>query len=213
MTERIAQLFARLRPAKVFADIGCDHGYIALRAAESGLAETVYITDISEKCLEKAEKLLQPYIAAGRVKSVVCDGFSRIAEQVDEAMIAGMGGEEIVKILSAAAQKPERLVLQPMKNAPALRKYLVSAGYRIAEDVTFRDGKFYDVIVAERGEDRLTEEELFFGRTNLAERPQAFLDKIKGELTAVDGYLAAPMKEDSRAALAARREKLKEILR
>lgn len=85
------------------------------------------------------------------MKSVVCDGFSRIAEQVDEAMIAGMGGEEIVKILSAAAQKPERLVLQPMKNAPALRKYLVSAGYRIAEDVTFRDGKFYDVVVAERG--------------------------------------------------------------
>ncbi|PWM70355.1 MAG: hypothetical protein DBX59_10900 [Bacillota bacterium] len=210
--ERILEIYSRLRPAKVFADIGCDHGLVAELAAKNALAEKIYITDISAECLKKAEKLLKRFIDVGTVESVVCDGFSGIEEPVDEALIAGMGGEEIVKILSSSAYRCERLVLQPMKNPEKVRAYLVGNGYKILEDVTFRDVKYYDIVAAERGEDELSEEEILFGRTNLAERPQAFIDKVKAEIEDIGEYLKNPMNETSRAALTARREKLRGIL-
>lgn len=105
---RIDVLFGAVKRCGVFADIGCDHGYVSKRVADAGLADKIYITDISAESLKKAEKLLAGY---ANVISVACDGFSGIPERVDEALIAGMGGEEIIKILSAANLLPERLIL------------------------------------------------------------------------------------------------------
>jgi len=86
-----------------------------------------------------------------------------------------MGGEEIISILEGAPFVPERLVLQPMKNADKLRKRLLSLGYRILKDYLFIDVKYYNLIVCERGEDCYTEDEIFFGRDNLRQRPEDFI--------------------------------------
>ena len=135
---RITELYSRLRPCRLFADIGCDHGFVAELAVKNGIAEKVYISDISAKCLAKAEKLLAVHIRTGTVESYVSDGFAAFEETPDQALIAGMGGEEIVRILSEAKELPERLVLQPMKNASAVRRFLTQNGYKLLEDVLRR---------------------------------------------------------------------------
>lgn len=205
---RIDYLFGAVERCGVFADIGCDHGYAAKRVADAGLADKIYITDISAPSLKKAEKLLAGY---DNVISVKCDGFSGIPERVDEALIAGMGGEEIIKILSAAKFLPERLILQPMKNADKLRRFL-SDNYRIKEDYTFKDGKFYDLITAETGADDLTEAEIQFGRTNLETRPEAFIEKIKKEIESIGGYLSRPLGERAEIELKERKKELEKLL-
>lgn len=209
---RITELYSRLRPCKLFADIGCDHGFVAELAVKNGIAEKVYISDISAKCLAKAEKLLAVHIRTGTVESYVSDGFAAFEETPDQALIAGMGGEEIVRILSEAKELPERLVLQPMKNASAVRRFLTQNGYKLLEDVTFREVKFYDVICAERGKDELTPDEEFFGRTNLETRPEAFLEKIGNEIADIGEYLKKPMSEESREELLARKKRLESVL-
>lgn len=209
---RITELYSRLRPCRLFADIGCDHGFVAELAVKNGIAEKVYISDISAKCLAKAEKLLAVHIRTGTVKSYVSDGFAAFEETPDQALIAGMGGEEIVRILSEARELPERLVLQPMKNASAVRRFLTQNGYKLLEDVTFREVKFYDVICAERGKDELTPDEEFFGRTNLEIRPEAFLEKIGNEIADIGEYLKKPMSEESREELLARKKRLESVL-
>lgn len=209
---RITELYSRLRPCRLFADIGCDHGFVAELAVKNGIAEKVYISDISAKCLAKAEKLLAVHIRTGTVESYVSDGFAAFEETPDQALIAGMGGEEIVRILSEARELPERLVLQPMKNASAVRRFLTQNGYKLLEDVTFREVKFYDVICAERGKDELTPDEEFFGRTNLVTRPEAFLEKIGNEIADIGEYLKKPMSEESREELLARKKRLESVL-
>ncbi len=209
---RITEIYSRLRPCRLFADIGCDHGFVAELVVKNGLAEKVYIADVSAQSLAKAEKLLATHIRTGAVESFVADGFSAFEETPDEALIAGMGGEEIVKILRSTAMRPERLVLQPMKNAEKVRRFLTENGYKITEDVTFREVKFYDVICAERGVDELTEDEAFFGRTNLETRPEAFLEKIKSEVADIGEYLKKPMSEESREELLSRKRKLESVL-
>lgn len=209
---RITELYSRLRPCRLFADIGCDHGFVAELAVKNGIAEKVYISDISAKCLAKAEKLLAVHIRTGTVESYVSDGFAAFEETPDQVLIAGMGGEEIVRILSEAKELPERLVLQPMKNASAVRRFLTQNGYKLLEDVTFREVKFYDVICAERGKDELTPDEEFFGRTNLETRPEAFLEKIGNEIADIGEYLKKPMSEESREELLARKKRLESVL-
>lgn len=179
MTERLVKIFSALPKCSVFADIGCDHGYIAKAMLDSGKCDRVIISDISAKCLLKAQSLLKKYELDGRVKSEVSDGFSKV-DFCDLALIAGMGGEEISAILLGAKFLPENLVIQPMKNCDKARNTAVMKGYKIVSDFLFKSGgKFYDLIVMKKGEDCLTEEEKEFGRDNLKTPNPDFIEMLK----------------------------------
>ncbi len=181
MTKRLTEIFSHIEECFVFADVGCDHGYIAKQMLTSRKCKKVIISDVSAKCLSKAEELLREEIDSGSAVSVVSNGFEKLPE-CDTALIAGMGGEEIISILKSAPYYPQRLVLQPMKNSDKVRVALIEFGYKIVLDYTFFDGdKFYDLIKAEKGKDTLNEKEITFGRTNILERPQAFIEKLKQE--------------------------------
>lgn len=163
----------------MFADVGCDHGYIAEKAIDDGIFDSVIISDISEKCLKKAEERLS-LSHSGKFSAYVSDGFDSLPH-VDEALISGMGGEVITAMLSRRGDKPQRLVLQPMKNAEKIRFFLIINGYKILRDYTFKDWKYYHVIVAEKSDEKdvYTKSELMFGRDNLKEKSEDFLDFIK----------------------------------
>ena len=124
MTERLKRIFAEIPICKVFADVGCDHGYIAKAMIDSRKCEKVVISDISEQCLSKAQKLLREELANDKALSIVTDGLKDLP-YCDCVLIAGMGGEEIVKIIINSPFLPEKFVLQPMKNA---EKVLSSEG-------------------------------------------------------------------------------------
>ena len=181
MTKRLETLFSLIPRCEVFADVGCDHGYIANAMLKNGKCDRAIISDVSAECLKKAENLLCENFS-GRFTAIVSDGFEKLPNS-DCALIAGMGGDIIADILLSAKSLPEKLVLQPMKNAERVRRTARSLGYRITRDYTFRDGKFYDVIVAERGSDEeYTEAEYVFGRDNLRERGDDFVSLIETKI-------------------------------
>lgn len=187
---RLNEIFSVITPCDVIADIGCDHGYISKMIAKSGIAQLIVMTDISAKCLKKAEDLLKEEVEQGKAVSFVSDGLTGVEIHIDEAVIAGMGGEETVKILSDRSryEKVSKLVLQPMKNADKVRKYLLDNGYKIERDYTFYDaGKFYELIVAKISDvaDYYTDLELEFGRENLLEKGEAFIKKYKKEINSI----------------------------
>ena len=171
MTERLNIIFEKIPNCEVFADIGCDHGYIAKAMLDSGKANKVIIADISEKCLKKAQELLKLEIENGKAISVVSNGFISIPT-CDLALIAGMGGQEICDILldgKKANKLPKTLVLQPMKNPEKVRLTAIKLGYAFLYDKVFFSGeKYYNLMLLKEGKDNLTEEEILFGRDNLS---------------------------------------------
>lgn len=183
MTERLETICARLPRVRTFADVGCDHGYCAKYMLDSGKCSLAYITDISVKSLLKAERLLSEEIKAGRCIPICCNGLMGLPALPDCVLIAGIGGEETVKILSQNVLPPY-FVLQPMKNSEKLRRYLIGRGCRITTDDTFEAGMFYDFIagssVAEPTTD-YTPLEFKFGRDNLRKPPAAFYHKLTAE--------------------------------
>ncbi len=179
---RLRTVCEEIEPCGVFADVGCDHGYCAEYALGQGLCGRCYISDVSAASLAKAEKLLSAYIRAGTVQSFCCAGLELVPRDAEQVLIAGMGGEEIIGILKAGFL-PERLILQPMKNSPKLRAYLLENGYALTRDYTFFDGKFYDLICARKGGAArgYDARSLLFGYDNLHTPTRDFIAYLEAE--------------------------------
>lgn len=179
LTKRIAKLVSLVPSCVTLADVGCDHGYVGIEALKLGRVKRVTFVDVSLPSLDKARaNCPQEYI--NDVSFVCQDGIKDV--ESDCAVIAGMGGLEIISILENAKHPPQKLVLQPMRNQRDVRKYL-SKGYEITTDEKFYDYKYYDVIVAEfcGRQTNLTEPELEFGRSNLANPTEDFTNYLLKE--------------------------------
>lgn len=199
--KRIRTLCGELLPCDRFADVGCDHGYCTQYMLERGLCRQAVFSDISAASLAKAEKLLAAYVAEGRARGVCCAGLAAVPADTEEVLIAGMGGDEIVEILRQGFLPPV-LVLQPMRNTRRVREYLLAEGYALTRDRTFRDGKFYDVLRAERGTEgaracapRYGERELAFGYGNLHAPSADFAAWLAEELQKCGRRIGAAGKE------------------
>lgn len=212
LTKRQSVLFGEIEKGGSFADVGCDHGYIAEAVLYSKLCDKVIISDVSEKCLKKADDRLKARYS-GQYEAIVSDGFDSLP-MVDQAVVAGMGGRLIASFLTRRTFTPKRLVLQPMKHSEELRRMLIVSGYGIVRDYTIEDGgKFYDVIVAEKGvtTEAYTADELAFGRDNLKEKSDDFKKLIESKIKVFEEAVANA-KDGDKAMLTARLEKYKEII-
>ncbi len=224
--KRIDTLCSLLGRCKSFADVGCDHGYCSEYMLKNQLCERVILSDISKGSLAKAEALLAPYVRLGKAVAVLGDGFAGVPKDTEQVLIAGMGGSEIVHILSDEKYgfMPTRFVFQPMHDAEKLRRYVLENGGYIERDFTFFDGKFYDVIVGgnansagqvrgERAFTPYTDAEYEFGRENLAVMGEAFVRRMQKLIDNLDKYLLEPtLSQESKAELARRKQRLQGVL-
>ncbi len=213
-SKRIQSLCGELSKCDTFADIGCDHGYCTEYMLDNNLCNLAIIADISKESLKKAERLLHKFILKGQCKSVCSNGFKSIQDNVDLALIAGMGGKEIIKILEEG-YIPKIFVLQPMRNTIDLREFLLNNNCAINRDFTFFDEKFYDVIVgssSNSGFKPYSELELEFGRTNLEELSSDFTTKMKIEVEKIDEYLKRDISKETERELKQRQERIKGVL-
>lgn len=178
---RLNKIVSVVPHCQTLADVGCDHGYVGIAVLERNVAQNVCFVDVSQPSLEKA-RLNCPDSFADRVSFTCQDGIKQLV--CDCAVIAGMGGLEIISILQHASTLPQYLVLQPMRNQRDVRSYLV-ANYQIISDEKFFDGKYYDLIVAKLSDcpTQLTQLELEFGVSNLAKPTQDFVNFLQLEQT------------------------------
>ena len=190
MTTRIAKLVSLVPSVNTLADGGCDHGYVGIEALKLGRARRVVFVDISQPSLEKARENC-PEGLKTQAEFVCRDGLGNV--EVDCAVIAGMGGLEIISILEGATALPDKLVLQPMRNQRDVRKYLQS-NYELILDEKFFDGKYYDVIVAtlSANPSKLTELELEYGKTNLEHPSSDFASYLIKESMKIKNYPIYP---------------------
>ncbi len=212
MTDRLTRIFEQIPECDTFADIGCDHGYIAREMLDKNKCKKAIISDVSAKCLSKAKALLEDYAVEGRAIAVVSDGFKN-TPPCDVALIAGMGGMEIISILTSASELPSVLILQPMKNSPEVRRASLQLGYKFNLDYTFySDRKFYDLMVLTRGEQSLTKEQLEFGVTNLQNKGQDFLLYVNTQIKKLTAVAKKDdLKEHKREQILSKIERLKKI--
>lgn len=137
LDERLAAAAQLVRPGSRVADVGTDHGYLIAQLLLDRKAVFGYACDIHPKPLEKAAETLKQYGLQDCSALFLGDGLQGLlAEQVDDVVIAGMGGDMILHILDTADWKnsSQRFVLQPMTKVHELRAGLYQRGYEILQE-------------------------------------------------------------------------------
>lgn len=209
LTHRQQQIADNIPQCTSLADVGCDHGYVGVYALHSGTTSRLYMCDISAPSLLKATRLADSY-HLDNVSSHCQYGLADINCQC--AVIAGMGGQEIMSIIDNATHKPQQLVLQPMRNQYLVRQYLLSHGYEIIRDYIVYDGKYYDIIVAEQGvPTELDTIQLTLGKSNLQCPTVDFRQYLVQEIAKCDSILQhtiVPDKLQRRALLVEAQQKI-----
>ena len=171
LDQRLLAIARLVRQDAYLADIGTDHGYLPVYLAQTGRISRAVAADINEKPLKQAVAAISAHGLDKKIATVLSDGLKQVDNRVEDIVIAGMGGELISSIISAAEwlKNPDkRLILQPMTQDVYLREYLAKQGFCIKEEDIAEDNRHLYVIfsVVFAGEQQcLSPEERYAGKS------------------------------------------------
>lgn len=155
LSKRLQCIADFIPPGARIIDVGTDHAYIPIRLLLDDPDAAAVATDIRPGPLQRAQADAEYYGVADRLTLLLGDGLKPCTpESGDTIILAGMGGETMIGILSEAPwAKTKRLILQPQTKIEELRGWLSAAGYAIRDAALVHDaGRLYLVWYVEAGE-------------------------------------------------------------
>ena len=153
LTPRLACMAALVPPNARLADIGTDHGKLPISLLLDGHIASAIGSDIRSGPLAHAERNAKEHNVSLSLR--LAPGLEAVrAEECDTVTIAGMGGQTIAEILTAApwtAQGDHLLLLQPMTMIAELRRWLYAHGYAVERETLCREDRRRYVVLSVRG--------------------------------------------------------------
>lgn len=224
LSARLRAVADAIPAATRVADVGTDHAQLLAWLRAQGRIHSGIGIDVAPGPLAQARRTL----AATGVDGVELrrgDGLQPLQpREVDVAVLAGMGGARILRLLDASASvvaQLDALVLQPNTDWVAVRRGVAARRWELAHESMVEDrGKHYVVLVVRpqpAADPGWTEDELALGPRLLAERPPAFLAWLRDEQQRTQRALArataSPRPDVSKlATLRAGAERLRRVL-
>lgn len=187
LTARLAAAAAFVPRGSVIVDVGTDHGYIPIDLCQRGVCPRAVASDIVRGPLSAAAAHVRQASLTERIDCRLADGLKGVRlGEVDGALICGMGGSLMIRILTESTAVRDRLsflVLQPMSDAAALRSYLYRIGWYPDRETLIADGgRIYQLLRARQGRRKTPPQwQLEIGAENWRERTPllgALLDEI-----------------------------------
>lgn len=116
-------------------DVGTDHARLPLWLLQNGVTTDITAVDIADGPLQKAIALTEYVGLREQLRILKADGLTMLCEDdCDTVIIAGMGGDSIIKILNDSPWSLQKhLLLQPMSRADRVLDYLQSENIIPAE--------------------------------------------------------------------------------
>lgn len=151
LDRRLSLCAELVRVGAKLADIGTDHAYLPVNLALSGKIESAVAADINEEPLKRGKQTIDKYDVSHMVSTRLCNGLADFtADEVTDIVIAGMGADTIIGIISAAPwlkNESKRLILQPMTKSERVITWLYDNGFEIVEQkCCIAEGKPYTIL-------------------------------------------------------------------
>ncbi len=156
LSPRLEKIISLVPEGSRICDIGCDHGYTSIELVSRGIAKNAVAMDVREGPLMKAKENITAAGLSDLIETRLSDGFTALDKgKADTAVISGMGGRLMQKIIREAAGREltgpggvETLICQPQSELEEFRAFLREMGYRqLRNEAVKEDDKFYFVIV------------------------------------------------------------------
>lgn len=151
--------------AKVL-DVGCDHGLLSIYLIESGIASKVIASDVNQNALDNAIKNISKKNLDAKIKTILAFGNNGLTDEIDTIVIAGMGYNTIINImsLSPSLKNVKNIIIQSNNHTSEVRKYMTTKGYKIGnEKVVYEKDKYYEIILFKKGSKIYSQTSLHYG--------------------------------------------------
>ncbi len=175
-SKRIQEIAKLIDNSESFVDIGCDHGYLALMARESGNNQLIVCSDNKIGPLNNAKNNLRNY---DDILYVLSDGAKKINATVDVAVLSGMGHLTVSKIILDSLdyfRKCKKIIIQVNQNVSLLREWLMKHDFKIVKEKIIFEYKYYEILVVENGKMDLDRQQILFGPFLMKEKSKIFID-------------------------------------
>ena len=221
MISKRLELVASFVPqGAILLDVGSDHAYLPIELIERGQIEGAIAGEVVEGPYQSAVKNVEAHGLKEKIQVRLANGLAAFEEvdQVSVITIAGMGGRLIARILEEGLDKlanVERLILQPNNREDDLRIWLQDHGFEIvAESILEESGKFYEILVVEAGQMKLSASNVRFGSFLSKEISPVFVQKWQKEAAKLEFALnQIPEKNiEERQVLVDKIQTIKEVL-
>ena len=151
LDNRLQVVASLVRKGSRVADIGTDHAHLPVWLVQNGISPAAIASDIVKGPVAAATRTIEQAGETARVEVRLGDGLSTVQpDEVEDIVIAGMGGETIAAILQAAPWVQDeryRLILQPMTRAEVMRRYLWDTGFDIISETPVQKGRHWYTVL------------------------------------------------------------------
>ena len=220
ISKRLEMVASFVPQGAVILDVGSDHAYLPIELVERGQIETAIAGEVVEGPFQSAVKNVEAHGLKEKIQVRLANGLAAFeeADQVSVITIAGMGGRLIATILEEGLDKlanVERLILQPNNREDDLRIWLQDNEFQIvAESILEEAGKFYEILVVESGQMKLSASDVRFGPFLSKEVSPVFVQKWQKEAAKLEFALSQiPEKNlEERQILSDKIQAIKEVL-
>ena len=221
MISKRLELVASFVPqGAILLDVGSDHAYLPIELVERGQIKSAIAGEVVEGPYQSAVKNVEAHGLKEKIQVRLANGLAAFeeADQVSVITIAGMGGRLITRILEEGLEKlgnVQCLILQPNNREDDLRIWLQDHGFQIvAESILEEAGKFYEILVVEVGQMKLSSSDVRFGPFLSKEVSPVFVQKWQKEAAKLEYALGQiPEKNlEERQALVDKIQAIKEVL-
>ncbi len=185
--ERLSKVLEFIDSEDKLADVGCDHGYLAMMAIDKGV-KFVQLIDNKNGPLMSAKQNLKPYEKKCQVLYSLSSGISNLESCIDTVAICGMGGELISQIIESdynKAKKIKKFILQPNSKVSFLRHYLYIHGFAIIDEEIVSDmSKVYEILVVtfDGRNIKFDNKDVLFGPILMNKKNPLFIEKWQNKL-------------------------------
>ena len=221
MISKRLELVASFVPqGAILLDVGSDHAYLPIDLVERGRIKSAIAGEVVEGPYQSAVKNVEAHGLKEKIQVRLANGLAAFeeADQVSVITIAGMGGRLIARILEEGLDKLanlERLILQPNNREDDLRIWLQENGFQIVAEIILEEaGKFYEILVVEEGQMKLSASDVRFGPFLSKEISPVFVQKWQKEAVKLEFALGQiPEKNlEERQVLVDKIQAIKEVL-
>ena len=181
-------------PKGIAADIGADHGKLMIALFEGGIVSHGYAVENKKGPYGRLLKALQERNLEEDIVPLFSDGIKDLPENVHTVIIAGMGGNNIIDILTKYPKKTEQittLIIDAHTAIPKVRREISNMGFVIADEKMVReDDIFYEIIKFVRADVAFYgENDIEFGPILRAEKSATFKEKYETRISEIDNLL------------------------
>ena len=168
-------------------DVGSDHAYLAIELLKQNKVKFVYNVEINELPLQQGIKNLEKYNLLDKTDNILNNGLLGLESkykdlEFDYLVIAGMGSNNIIKILENNKLCFRTYILQTNRNEYLLRKWLLKNKYSIKQEhIIYERGIYYVLleVVKKKNKNLYTQKELKFGKLSKVVNKELYYDYIK----------------------------------